>query len=542
MTSKPPLFVRKATGLTREISVLSTIPLSWLCIGAGINLFSVQASYSFAGANVPFGYFLCGIFYVIFTTCLGIMAVAMPRTGGDYVSTGRILGPFAGIFSGISRVIGLAFVGGLLGGVTGILVGVGFLQAGILANNPTWIDWGLWILGSKGVQFGLGILFIIISFLILLVGSRVFIWATWILVVVPAIGSIVSMILLYTNTPATAQTAWDNMFGSGAWSEIQTVATDNGWTAGTYGIGVDWSSTFKILVPAYFAYGGSEATVYWGSEVKEPRKSMLVGTVVGPLLMWIFYTVFVYSVYYCYGNFVSQCAFVMMQAPSDSPYYNPAIGAAMETAKTPVIPEIGFPAFVSVFAPEPWLVFFISLTSALWIFGVCVLIMGMVSKLIFAMSFDRFVPERLASVNDRFHSPHWALVGTFIIAIVGLLIFIYYGALAAIIDTTIIWFFWSMLLCIAATIFPFRRREIWEKGYAIRVGVPLISILGIISLIVYAYVNITAISEAAAKNLDILIIAIGVWIFALVYYLAYAAYNKRRGIDVNAIYKEIPPA
>ncbi|NIR86823.1 APC family permease, partial [Candidatus Bathyarchaeota archaeon] len=428
MVSKPPLFVRKATGLTREISVLSTIPLSWLCIGAGINLFSVQASYSFAGANVPFGYFLCGIFYVIFTTCLGLMAVAMPRTGGDYVSTGRILGPFAGIFSGIGRVVGLAFIGGLLGGVTGILTGVGLLQAGTLANNATWIDWGLWILQNKEVQFGIGILLILISFLILMVGSRVFMWATWILVVIPAIGSIVSMILLYTNTPATAQTAWDNMFGAGAWTEIQTVAADNGWTTANYGMGVNWDSTFKILIPAYFAYGGSEATVYWGSEVKEPRKSMLIGTVVGPLLMWVFYSIFVYSVYYCYGDFVSQAAFVMMEE-----------GVAGQLTLTPTIPEIGFPAFVSVFAPEPWLVFFISLTSALWIFGVCVLIMGMVSKLIFAMSFDRFVPEGLASVNDRFHSPHWALTLTFICAIIGLIIFIYYGALAAIVDTTIIW-------------------------------------------------------------------------------------------------------
>ncbi len=540
LASKPPLFVRKATGLTREISVLSTIPLSWLCIGAGINVFSVEGSFSFPGANVPLGYFMCGIFYVIFTAILGLMAVAMPRTGGDYVSTGRILGPFAGIFSGIPRIVGLAFIGGLLGGVTGILIGAGLLQAGTLVNNATWIDWGLWILTNTEVQFGLGILFILISFLILLVGSRVFMWATWVLVIIPAIGSIVAMILLYTNTPATAQTAWDNMFGTGAWQEIVDVASAGdpangvaGWTATEYGMGVNWDSTFKILIPAYFAYGGSEATVYWGSEVKEPRKSMLIGTIVGPLLMWIFYTVFVYSVYYSYGNFVSQTAFVMMTKVDDVPVL------VNNLTINPELP-ISFPTFVSVFAGDPSLVFFISLTSALWIFGVCVLIMGMVSKLIFAMSFDRFVPEGLASVNDRFHSPHWALALTFICAIIGLIIFIYYGALAAIVDTTIIWFFWSTLLCVAATIYPITRPEIWERGYALRVAAfPLISLLGIISFIVYMYVNTAAIVQAVS---DILYLAIGVWAFTLVYYVAYALYNRRRGIDVEAVYREIPPA
>ena len=527
LISKPPLFVRKATGLTREISVLSTIPLSWLCIGAGINVFSVEASYSFPGGHVPLAYFMCGIFYVMFTAILGLMAVAMPRTGGDYVFTGRMLGPFAGIFATIPRLVGLAFIGGLLGGVTGIFVGVGLLQAGILTNNPAWIDAGLWILGTAEVQFGLGLLFVFISLLILLFGSRVFMWANWILVIIPAIGSIVSMALLYTNTPATAAVAWDGMFGSGAWKEIVDVAKANGWTADTYGLGVNWDSTFKILVPAYFAYGGSEATVYWGSEVKEPRKSMLVGTVVGPFLMLIFYSLFVYSIYYCFGDFVGQCAYVMMG------------GYAGQLKINPELP-ISFPTFVSVFAPVPSLVFFIAFASALWLFGVCVLIMGMVSKLIFAMSFDRFVPEVLATVNDRFHSPHWALLLTFVFAIVGLIIFIYYGALAAIVDTTLMWFFWSTFLCIVATIYPITRPEIWERGFALRVaGFPVISILGIISFIVYMYVNTAAITVAVP---DVLYLAMGTWAFALIYYVAYALYNRARGIDVEAVYREIPPA
>ncbi len=528
LTSKPPLFVRKATGLTREISVLSTIPLCWLTIGAGINVFSVEASYSFPGANVPLGYFMCGIFYVIFTSCLALMAVAMPRTGGDYVSTGRVLGPFAGIFSSIPRMVGLAFIGGLLGGLTGIFIGLGFLQAGIITNNATWIDWGIWILDNKEVQLGLGILFVIIAFLILLLGSRVFMWANWILVILPLIGSIIALVFLYSNTPSTAETAWNDMFGAGAWAEIETAAVNNGWTTAEYGMGQSWDSTFAIFIPAYFAYGGSEGPVYWGSEVKEPRKSMLVGAIVGPFLMMIFYSAFVYSIYYCFGDFVSQYGYVTMG------------GYWTEGMMTPDLPA-SFPTFVSVFAKEPALVFFISLSSALWLFGVVCLIMGMVSKLIFAMSFDRFVPEGLASVNDRFHSPHWALLLTFIGAIIGLWIFIYSDALTAIIDTTVIWLFWATLICVAATIYPVTRREIWERGHALRAaGFPVISLLGIISFIVYMYVNTKAIQQVTDPW--ILYLAIGVWAFAIVYYVIYALYNRRRGIDTEAVYREIPPA
>ncbi len=53
------------------------------------------------------------------------------------------------------------------------------------------------------------------------------------------------------------------------------------------------------------------------------------------------------------------------------------------------------------------------------------------------------------------------------------------------------------------------------------------------------YVNTAAIAEAVS---DILYAAIGVWMFALVYFVAYGLYNRRRGIDVAAVYREIPPA
>ena len=526
MISKPPLFVRKATGLTREISALSMIPLSWLTIGAGINVFAVQASYSFPGANVPLGYVMCGVFYVMFTAILGLMAVAMPRTAGDYVYTGRMLGPFAGIFTAVPRLIGISFIGGLLGALTCIYVGLGMLQTGILTNNPGLIATGGWILGSKEVQFELGLLFVFIAFLVLLLGSRVFMWAAWIFMAVPLVGSLIGMGLCYTNTPATASVAWDSMFGSDAWNEIVEVAKANGWTAAEYGFGVNWDSTFKIFIPAYFAYGGSELPVYFGSEVKEPRKSMLVGGIVGPLLILIFYGFFVCSVYYCFGPFLSQCSFVMMG------------GYAEQLTMTPELP-IGYPTFAGVLAP-PWLVFLIAMTSALWMYGVVIAILGMTSKTIFAMSFDRFVPESLAAVNDRFHSPHWALLLTLIVSIIGLAIFLYYGALATIINTTIMWLFWRAFACISGVIYPLTRPEIWERGHALRVaGVPLISILGTISFFVSMYVITAAITEAVA---DVLYLAIGVWTFALIYYVAYALYNRRRGIEVEAIYREIPPA
>lgn len=524
---KPPLFVRKATGLVREISVLSTIPLSWLCIGAGINVFAIQSSFSFPGANVPLGYFITGILYVIFTASLGLMAVAMPRTGGDYVSTSRVLGPFFGILSAIPRIIGLCFVGGLLAGLTGIFVGTGLIQAGTLTENTGLTDLGTSLVASNYTTFAVGVIIAIIALLILLTGSKTFSIAIWVLMIVPLVGSLVGMGLLYANTQATAKTAWDNMFGSGAWDEIVNVANANGWTTATYAT-MNWDNTFKILIPAYFAYGGSEATVYWGGEVKEPTKSMLVGMIVGPFLMLIFYSIFVYSVFACYGTFVSQCAFVMMQED-----------VAAKLTINPTLP-VNFPMFASVLLPQPWFVVFVSLTSALWLFGVVVLVMGMVSKLILAMAFDRFVPEGLAAVNDRFHSPHWALILSFVFSLVGLVIFVYWGALAAIIDTTIIWFLWSTFLCMAATIYPLTRREIWEKGYPLRVlGFPVISILGIISFAAYAYVNTAAIKEASSQ---VLYVGIGTWVFALIYYAIYALYNRSRGVDVEAVYREIPPA
>ncbi|MCK4247656.1 MAG: APC family permease, partial [Methanomicrobia archaeon] len=82
----PIVFTRRASGLVREIGLFTAIaiPLTHT-IGGGINKLLILASYENPGANVPLAYILAGIPIFFTAVSYTMLAVSMPRTGGDYI-------------------------------------------------------------------------------------------------------------------------------------------------------------------------------------------------------------------------------------------------------------------------------------------------------------------------------------------------------------------------------------------------------------------------------------------------------------------------
>ncbi|MHA1590213.1 MAG: amino acid permease, partial [Candidatus Njordarchaeales archaeon] len=94
------VFVRRASGLVREVGPFTALSLV-LChvIGGGINKFSVTASVAYAGANVPVAFIIAGIPTVLLGIVIALMAIAMPRAGGDYIYITRVLDPTIGFLA-----------------------------------------------------------------------------------------------------------------------------------------------------------------------------------------------------------------------------------------------------------------------------------------------------------------------------------------------------------------------------------------------------------------------------------------------------------
>src|SRR5208283_1608724 len=95
MEQKRPVFVRDATGLIRNLGFTDSLISSLATINIlGGYLFTVIAApFFFPGSNVVLVLMLGAIPALAFVGMYSILSAAIPRSGGDYVWTGRILGP-----------------------------------------------------------------------------------------------------------------------------------------------------------------------------------------------------------------------------------------------------------------------------------------------------------------------------------------------------------------------------------------------------------------------------------------------------------------
>src|SRR5690349_9451712 len=180
------LFVRQSSGLVRDVSVTNALFFNIAAfVGVGLTLY--PAFYSLAFVPVwrfgPFSEYgwaaiITGIFCVLLALIFASLTSVMPRSGGDYVFTTRIIGPFLGWLESWTLVIAsiaiMAFEIPLVLRnlqITGRIIGIG--HGGHFFNNAN--NWftnstGL-ITGWQGFFWSLVVL-AVITFIVLLPTRR----------------------------------------------------------------------------------------------------------------------------------------------------------------------------------------------------------------------------------------------------------------------------------------------------------------------------------------------------------------------------------
>jgi APA family basic amino acid/polyamine antiporter len=110
-TSK--LFVRQSSGLVRDVSVTNALFFNVAAfVGVGLTLYPAFYSLAFvpvwkwAGVSeYAWAAIVSGFFFIILSLIFASLTSVMPRSGGDYVFTTRIIGPFLGWLESWTLVI-----------------------------------------------------------------------------------------------------------------------------------------------------------------------------------------------------------------------------------------------------------------------------------------------------------------------------------------------------------------------------------------------------------------------------------------------------
>ncbi len=183
--------------------------------------------------------------------------------------------------------------------------------------------------------------------------------------------------------------------------------------------------------------------------------------------------------------------------------------------------------------PVAW---FIGLGWIMWNVAIIAYAIIVLSRYLFAQSFDRFLPEKISYISPKYGSPTVA----FLINLVGTMVLIalasfFYGTLTSLYGAVVASMIYFFFIGIAAVRYAMKN----EKGQA----KAILSIAGVLMAIVFAYITyqFLAFSSIWGGNPIAYGWVVGSFILGLIIYVVSKSYHAKRGIDITLAYKELPP-
>jgi amino acid transporter len=203
-----------------------------------------------------------------------------------------------------------------------------------------------------------------------------------------------------------------------------------------------------------------------------------------------------------------------------------------------------------------WLGVVINLNIAFGFFFVALSYTMTFSRILFAMAFDRLVPSRIADVNDKFGSPHYALIVIGIISFVFTTTWWYAGLVFGYFNGTFALDVGYLIPGLAALLFPFIKKDLYDRTvnslggwFKLKIaGLPLLSIGGLAILLIWGFglysllnptISYTYLGSALpfALGTTFTLIIVGLIIFEV----SRRYHLKKDEFDIGLAYKEIPP-
>jgi amino acid transporter len=467
-----------------------------------------------------------GIWFVLFCVIppavWWMLSSVMPRTGGDYVFASRALHPSLGFAASFGVTFALALTAIGASPLYGFALAAGQLEAtghilgmAAVTNAGTFIDpFGG---GNKPAIYCLGFIVLIIGALFAITGKRLYNKVMWTIFFVGVVGLLVEVPILLTTSHATFVTDYANYYSGGVPGVLSSAAKAGylpGWT---------YAASIAAVPLLLINYGPYLFMYNVAGEVKNSKKTYLYGA-------WG-------------AIFLSAAIFFLLTFLLDR-----VVGLSFVEAWT-AGPGGGYPPVVSallaVVAPNLYLNIILAAVLLVGNIGFGYLGFAFASRPMFAWSFDRILPAKLSSVNEKFSSPIVAIIVTLAIALCGWTILVYTSFASVILDSLLIKFIGWGIVSLAAIVLPFTRKSIFERSevnYKIG-GLPIISILGTGSFLTFAYYVVNSITtkvfyHPTTAQGSFLIVLFG---GAIIFYFIAAAYRKRQGIDISSAFLELPP-
>jgi amino acid transporter len=501
-------------------------------IGIGVIFLTFLGPTSFPGGSLVFGTVLATIGTLVYTLTWAFLSASMPRMGGDYIYLSRIVHPLIGFISNWSMVIftWLFDVVAIYLLITDALDPSLFVL-GVQLSNPGLVSFATTV-SSQFYTAVIGFIMIAVLTIIVLVSTRLMMKLFVGVWIVAMIGTIATLVGLLTPSSVFVSNLNSYAMSAAGIPNYYSYILQTG-SAGFVSLSEFSFQTVQIIPIAFFALGYAFYSTYLGSEIKNASRTQQYGVLIPvvvsgafmALLAWAFQNSLSYQFLYASTNlyFTNSTAYALPSPPYIN--YMAMIGGGNVILTLLVL--AGFVAWTLLWTANGNL--------------------GMPRNMM-AWSFDRLGPAALASVNDRFHTPHWSIIlaGIFhgILFVLTFTIGSFILGLTAVLGNIIFTF---IPISIAVILFPYRNKAIYDIAPGIvksKIGnLPILVPIGIMSLfflalnayLFAAYPIYGAVSPPALETMAFALVTAIIWFYAWKYY------RLKQGIDLSIIFKVIPP-
>jgi basic amino acid/polyamine antiporter, APA family len=532
------LFVRQSTGLVREASALDATIFNAVFsapVGATLAIGILWALSAFPGADPIWATIIAVVLNIPVLIMMALLASSMPRTGGDYVWVSRILSPPAAMVSNfaaaMSAMIGATFWARFF---PVFALGPILVSLGVLLSNATLVEWGTNFQTKTEWIFVGGLSMILLMTAILISGTKTtFRWqnAFWFIAMA---GTFIAFAALLIGDSSSFNANFDTLnksFGGGSTTDVIAAAGTAGTVADPTNLSATLPTVFAIMVFMMWNWW----SVYLSGELKSAsNRGRQLSVMFGGLL---FDGIFI----------VLGLVLFFKVVPYD---LATALNTGGNTAYA--IPSGPWYQFLASLVQNiPVLALLILGSFMFWSLPAMVGNTFMPIRSVFAWAFDRVLPERLANVTERTHSPVPAIV-LIMSLVTAMLVWSvlstdFFTWLALGVEAGVVCI---VIVGIAAIAFPRRRPDLYQSSPAnVRfLGIPVLYIaspLAILVMLFLVWCTVTYPALALAGNMDNLwqipafmgsIVVIGLAIFYIAKYV-----RKSQGIDIDLVYRELPP-
>jgi APA family basic amino acid/polyamine antiporter len=543
-------FARRATGFVRDVKVSDSVIFNVLpaCPGLVMAVSVFWVLTAFSGVNVYAAILITAVCSFLISGAFGLLSQIMPRSGADYILISRSLHPALAVGSSILIGASSMLAMGYWGVFTAkICIGPMLTMVGVAADSTRLQDWGTTVSGHPWNMI-IGFIEIAGLSLIMAYGMRLMMRFQFWLFVAGMLGLAAAALTLVT----TSRSSFIDSYNTYAQPFTHKADTYHAFISKAQANGVDlstatdWHNTI-VASGAFIAFG---VWVWFSTnlagEIRQAGTRRNWYSMLGGLAI----------------TFGSVAIMVALLYHTIGQKFLTAV-TALANGADPAYTLPNAPWWITLVAAihtNTLFVLFLGLTFVCWAPLIVYIQIVQPVRALFAWAFDQVIPERIASINERTHTPVLLLTAITVASIP----FLYAAAYTTsffkyIALSTIVGFPTFVLVGVSAILFPYRRRAAYEASVSNinLLGVPLMVYFGVGSIVAgifgawlwleYTPLGLPGAGKSLADQLfttpgsgGLALIAACLILGAIIYY-AGKAWRASQGIDLSLNYLEIPP-